>query len=99
MSDKDLMYSDIKDAHVLTKIVERRARESELWDVHAAAAQAWQSPFTSPRLTKKSVLFLSAFSPGDSIKRLLIGIFSCLSLASNARSCINLGPSPSGLNA
>ena len=33
MSDKDLMYSDIKDAHVLTKIVERRARESELWDV------------------------------------------------------------------
>jgi len=36
MSDKDLMYSDIKDAHVLSRIIERRAKESELWDIEFA---------------------------------------------------------------
>lgn len=36
MSDKDLMFTDLKDAHVLTRIVERRAKESELWDIEFA---------------------------------------------------------------
>jgi hypothetical protein len=36
MSDKELMYRDIRDAHVLTKIIERRAKESELWDIEFA---------------------------------------------------------------
>ena len=33
MSDKDLMYRDIKDSYVLTKIIERRAKEDERYDV------------------------------------------------------------------
>jgi len=42
MSDSDLMYQDIRDAHVLSRIVERRARESELWDVPFAPIVAHQ---------------------------------------------------------
>jgi len=33
MSDKDLMYRDIRDSHVLSKIIERRAKENELYDI------------------------------------------------------------------
>jgi hypothetical protein len=41
MSDKDLTYRDIKDSYVLTKLIERRAKESDRYDVPFAPLVPW----------------------------------------------------------